>query len=42
MRVSQAVLEDLAGQLQRLALVDRVLVRVVRVVGVLPDDAEPM
>ena len=42
MRISQVVLEDLAGQLQWFALVDCVLVGVVRVVRVFPDDAEPV
>ena len=42
MRIAQVVVEDLAGQLQRFALVDRVLVRVVSVVGALPENAESM
>ena len=41
-RISQVVLEDLAGQLQWFASVDCVLVGDVRVLQVLPDNAEPV
>ena len=42
MRIAKVVLEDLAGKLQWFAVIHRVLVGIVVVTVVFPDNAEPV